>query len=129
MGAFLLSIPMLVGVGDTAKKLSILEVPKTETVTSLFLARGQEKGDLPPLSLPGLLLKTTLPLLLCDDQGKTPESLGSAATTTDLQTTAGEGVEVVVATTLLDSPSKMARRASSSPSTSSSPGESLVRRA
>lgn len=129
MGVFLSSIPVLVGVGDTATEVSIPEVPRTETVvtSSLFLSRAREDEEDASLFVAGILLKTTLPLLLCD-QARTAESLGPAATTKDLQAMTDAGDGVVVTTMPLDSsPPKVARRASASPSTSASARQSLVR--
>lgn len=126
INVFLSSIPMLAGVGDRTKEISILEVPKPKIITSLFLPREEENKAPASLSVAGLA-NTTLPFLLCD-QERGPESLGPTAKAADLQAMTDEDMEVVVATMQLDSPPKMAtRRTSLSPSTSSSARESSVR--
>eukprot|EP00752_Nemacystus_decipiens_P006433 g5795.t1 len=116
VGAFLSSIPMLVGVGDTTKELPIGEVQKIEPVTFQILLRRQEEEYLASPSVPGLLSNTTLPLLLCD-QENTPDSL---------QAVTDGGTEVVaIAAKLQESPPMAARRPPSSPSKSSRARESL----
>lgn len=120
--AFLSSFPLLVGMVDTTREVSIREVPKPGVATPLFLTREEEQEDGASLSM-ARPANMALPLLLLCDQDRRPEkSLRPATTTTDSQAMTAEDMEMQ-----LDSPSKGVRQTSWPPSTCSTSRRSLVR--